>query len=45
MCHKLDKKCNVFCEKVKIYYEVVEPIVGNLSVLVEFDDEIEVSEA
>lgn len=29
--------------KVRIYYEVVEPIVGNLSVLVEFDDVIEVS--
>ena len=30
--------------KVKLNYEVVEPIVGNLSVLVEFDDVIEVSE-
>lgn len=29
--------------KVRIYYEVVEPIFGNLSVLVEFDDVIEVS--
>lgn len=31
--------------KVRIYYEVVEPIIGNLSVLVQFDDVIEVSEA
>ncbi len=30
--------------KVRIYYEVVEPIIGNLSVLVEFDDVIEVSQ-
>lgn len=30
--------------KVRIYYEVVEPIIGNLSVLVQFDDVIEVSE-
>ena len=28
--------------KVEIAYEVVKPIFGNLSVLVEFDDEIEV---
>jgi len=30
--------------KVRIAYEVVKPIMGNLSVLVEFDDVIEVGE-
>lgn len=30
--------------RVQIAYEVVKPIMGNLSVLVEFDDEIEVGE-
>lgn len=37
-------KAGYFYVKVRIQYEVVEPIFGNLSVLVEFDDTIEVGE-
>lgn len=36
----VNKQGNVF--KVLINYEVVKPIYGNLSVLIEFNDEIEV---
>ncbi len=37
-------KAGYFYVKVRIQYEVIEPLFGNLSVLVEFDDTIEVGE-
>lgn len=37
-------KAGYFYVKVRVQYEVVEPIIGNLSVLVEFDNTIEVGE-